>query len=70
MKDTTGAHGGITRIVVKPRKSGTRLRLKAQNVDLSGVQAAPLSARLVVGDQCFEADLACQPKAKGLRCTP
>jgi hypothetical protein len=70
LKDTTGAHDGITRIVVKPRKSGTRLRLKAQNVDLSGVQAAPLSARLVVGDQCFEADLACQPKGGGLRCTP
>jgi hypothetical protein len=70
LKDTTGAHDGITRVLVKSRKSGTRLRLKAQNVDLSGVQAAPLSARLVVGDQCFEADLACRPKAKGLRCAP
>lgn len=70
LKDTTGAHDGITRVLVKARKSGTRLRLKAQNVDLSGVQAAPLSARVVVGDQCFEAALACRPKAKGLRCAP
>ena len=69
-KDPAGAYDGITRVIVRPRKKGTRLRMKAAGLDLGRAQAAPLGARLVVGDQCFEASLDCTQKGATLRCKP
>jgi glucose/arabinose dehydrogenase len=68
--DSTGALGHLEKAVVRRGRKKTRITMAGAGMDLSGLDEPRVSARVVVGAQCFEAALGCAPKGARLVCRP
>jgi hypothetical protein len=68
--DSTGAMDGLKKATVKRGKKKSKLQLSGDGMDLSGLDEATVTTRVIVGEQCFEADLTCGPKGSKLVCKP
>ncbi len=71
--DKRGQVAGLTSLRFRPQKSGTvQIDIKGKRMPLGGLTDALVSPRLIIGDQCFTADLSghCALDAKKLRCKP
>jgi glucose/arabinose dehydrogenase len=67
-KDGRGSAGGLVLLQMKPKGGGLSLKAKARGTAVA--DAAGVTAKLVVGDQCFVSALGCATKGKTLRCAP
>ncbi|MCW5890910.1 MAG: PQQ-dependent sugar dehydrogenase [bacterium] len=67
-KDGRGNAGGLTLLQLKPKGTGMVLKAKARGSAVTG--ATGVSAKLIVGDQCFVSALGCATKGRTLRCAP
>ncbi|HWP65543.1 MAG TPA: PQQ-dependent sugar dehydrogenase [Candidatus Limnocylindria bacterium] len=68
--DSTGALDHLKEALVKRGKKKTRVQLSGDGMDLSGLDEPSVTARVVVGQQCFEASVGCVPKGARLVCKP
>lgn len=65
------ASGGLNMVLLKTQRSGAvQLELRGKRLSFTGLDASGVQSRLVIGPQCFLADLAgrCSLDAKKLRC--
>ena len=69
-KDGGGAAGGLKLLQLKQRGERYGLKAKGRSDQLLTLGGGAVGARLVVGNQCYAATLACVKKGKGLRCVP
>jgi glucose/arabinose dehydrogenase len=69
-KDPGGAAGGLTLLQLRRRGDGWSVKAKGRSDGLLAVQGGAVAARLVVGDGCNAATVACVKKGKALRCVP
>jgi glucose/arabinose dehydrogenase len=61
--------GRLGSVALKGTKSGAvQVEARGKRLAFSGMDAPEMRSRLVVGDQCFEADLTCVPGARKVRC--
>lgn len=67
-KDGRGGAGGLTLLQLKPKGGGLSLKAKARGTGVA--DATGVTAKLVVGNQCFVSTLGCATKGKTLRCAP
>jgi hypothetical protein len=69
-KDGSGSAGGLTLLQLRQKRTGYGLKARGRSDQLRMLQGGAVGARLVVGNQCWAATLACVKKGKALRCVP
>jgi glucose/arabinose dehydrogenase len=67
-QDGSGAAGGLTAIKLRQAKGRYLATIKGKRMSFTGLDEAALSARLVVGFQCFESQPECSLSDKKVRC--
>jgi glucose/arabinose dehydrogenase len=70
LKDPAGTFDGVTKLIVRQKKERTKIVLKSRDTAVGAPAGPDVTARLVIGPQCFETALGCSPKGTGLRCKP
>ena len=68
--DSTGGQDDIHKALVKRGKKKSKVQISGDGMDLSALDEAAVTTRVIVGEQCFEAAVSCAPKGAQLVCKP
>ncbi len=66
--DGAGRASGVTSVRLRQAGADYRVRVRGRRMSLSAVGAGAVHPQIVVGDQCFTADLTCTAEGRALRC--
>ena len=66
-RDLKGLHGSLRSLALQRRADGVRWKLRAEGADV-GAPSAPITVRLLAGDECFASTATCTGPSTNLAC--